>query len=147
MLYAPPRMPSRPALVPLAAVLGALLVAGCAAESGSQDTSDRFGGQQRLVANTVEDLQSAADDSDEGKICRDLLARALADRLARGASGCQAAVAAVLEDTDANELAVRSVQIGGDTATARVRLETGDRDRTATVRLVRERNGWRIAGF
>jgi hypothetical protein len=121
-----------------------LATAGCG-QQGSQDTSDRFQGQQRLVANTVEDLQSAAEDSDEGKICRDLLARSLADRLARGAGGCQATVAAALEDTDSNELDVRSVRITGERATARVRLETGDRDRVAGVDLVRERNGWRIA--
>jgi hypothetical protein len=126
-------------------VVAALMVAGCGAQQGSEDTSDRFRGQQRLVANTVEDLQSAAEDSDEGKICRDLLARALADRLARAAGGCQGTVAAALDDTDTNELDVRSVQISGERATARVRLETGDRDRVARVTLVRERNGWRIA--
>jgi hypothetical protein len=126
-------------------VAAALVVAGCGGQQSSQDTSDRFRGQQRLVANTVEDLQSAAEDSDEGKICRDLLARALADRLARGAGGCQATVAAALEDSDTNELDVRSVQITGERATARVRMETGDRDRVTQVALVRERNGWRIA--
>jgi hypothetical protein len=126
-------------------VAAALVVAGCGGQQSSQDTSDRFRGPQRLVANTVEDLQSAAEDSDEGKICRDLLARALADRLARGAGGCQATVAAALEDSDTNELDVRSVQITGERATARVRMETGDRDRVTQVALVRERNGWRIA--
>jgi hypothetical protein len=133
----------RSLLAPL--VAAALVVAGCGGQQGSEDTSDRFRGQQRLVANTVEDLQSAAEDSDEGKICRDLLARALADRLARGAGGCQATVAAALEDSDTNELDVRSVQITGERATARVRMETGDRDRVTQVALVRERNGWRIA--
>jgi hypothetical protein len=120
------------------------LLAGCGGQQSS-DTSDRFRGQQRLVANTVEDLQSAAEDSDEGKICRDLLARALAERLARGTGGCQATVAAALQDTDTEEVDVRSVQITGERATARVRLETGKRDRVARVTLVRERNGWRIA--
>ena|SRR5215207_4205777 len=128
-------------------VAAAAVVAGCGGQQSSEDTSDRFRGQQRLVANTVEDLQSAAEDSDEGKICRDLLAQALADRLARGTGGCQATVAAALDDTDTNELDVRSVQITGERATARVRLETGDRDRVARVTLVRERNGWRIAAL
>jgi hypothetical protein len=134
---------SRSSLAFLAAA--ALVVAGCGGQQGSEDTSDRFRGQQRLVANTVEDLQSAAEDSDEGKICRDLLARALVQRLARGAGGCQATVAAALEDTDSSELEVRSVRITGERATARVRMETGDRDRVAEVTLARERNGWRIA--
>ena len=40
---------------------------------------------------------------------------------------------------------MRSVQVTGERATARVRMETGDRDRVAEVSLVRERNGWRIA--
>ena len=134
-------------------VLAALLLAaaavggGCGGSTASEDTSDRFQGQQRLVANTVEDLQSAADDNDEAKICRDLLARSLAQRLARGAGGCPATVEAAIEDTDSNELDVRSVRITGDRATARVRLETGDRDRFANLTFVRERNGWRIAAL
>jgi hypothetical protein len=137
------RLPPFAALLAAAGV--AVAVAGCGASTASEDTSDRFQGQQRLVANTIEDLQSAADDGDEGKICRDVLARSLAQRLTRGAGGCQATVTDVLEDTDTNDLEVRTVRITGDRATARVKLETGDRDRVAEVGLVRERNGWRIA--
>jgi hypothetical protein len=64
--------------------------------------------------------------------------------MAEAAAGCPAAVDAALEDADSNELDVRSVRIDGDQATARVRLETGDRDRFVNMTLVRQGNGWRI---
>ena len=72
------------ARAPLAALLlAAVAVAGCGASTTSEDTSDRFQGQQRLVANTVENLQGAAEDSDQNKICRDIVSRSLNQRLSR----------------------------------------------------------------
>jgi hypothetical protein len=132
------------AALAIAAVTG--LTAGCAPTPSSDDSSGDFKGQQRLVANAVEDLQSAAADSDEGKICRDVLARSLADRLAaRG--GCAKVVDGAIKDADTFDIAVQSVSITGDRATARVKSETGTKDRIATLELVRERGAWRIAGL
>jgi hypothetical protein len=74
-----------------------------------------------------------------------VLTRALAERMARAGRSCAAAVEAAIDDADTFELAVRTVRIQGDRATAAVRLETGDRDRTTRLQLVRERGGWRIA--
>ena len=135
----------RPCPLVTLAVGAAALLAGCAESGSSSDSSERFQGDQRLVANAIEDLQSAAAKGDEAKICRDLLARALADRLARAPGGCTRTLDAALKDTDAFELAVESVQVAGRRATARVRQETGDRDRVSTLTLVRERGGWKIA--
>jgi hypothetical protein len=132
------------ALSATALLLAAAAATGCGAGTTSEDTSDRFQGQERLVANTVENLQSAADDGENAEICRDLLSRAFAARMAEAAAGCPAAVDAALEDADSNELDVRSVRIAGDRATARMRLETGDRDRFVNMTLVRQGNGWRI---
>jgi hypothetical protein len=132
---------------PLAALLiAAAAVAGCGGSTASQDTSDRFQGQQRLVANTVENLQSAAEDSDQNKICRDIVSRGLNQRLSRQRP-CPVTVNAALEDTDTNELDTRTVRIGGDRATARVRLDIGKGERFTNLAFVRERNGWRIDSF
>jgi hypothetical protein len=138
-------MTPRPSAV-FAAVVAAALAAGCQPRSSTRsDSAGTFRGDQRLVAQTVEDLQSAANDSDETKICRDLLSRALAGRLARAGRSCAATVQAAVKDADSVDLTVEAVRVTGDRATARVRLETGARDRRTTVHLVRENRRWRIA--
>jgi hypothetical protein len=139
-------MRSRPLLVFVAALVAALL-AGCGATPAGNDSTGKFRGPQRLVANTVEDLQSAATDADEDKICRDILARALTDRLAARGGGCPAVVDAAVKDADVFDLTVESVRVTGDRATARVRAETGDKDRRYSLQLVRERGVWRIAAL
>ena len=62
--------------LPLAAIV-AVAVGGCAAQTTSDDSSGKFRGEQRLVANTVEDFESAASKGDQDQICRELLAKAL----------------------------------------------------------------------
>jgi hypothetical protein len=122
-----------------------VLAAGCATSSSSKSPSADFRGEQRLVATTVEDLQSAASDGDEDKICRELLARSVVVRLARGGRTCQQTVHDALKDADSTDLTVRSVRITGTRASARVKEERGKADRISTVRLVKEGGRWRIA--
>jgi hypothetical protein len=129
--------------LPAAALTLALLAGGCAT-SGSKDSSADFRGEQRLVAATVEDLQSAASGGDEGKICRELLARSTADRLARAGRSCRETVEDALKDADGSELTVRSVRVDGTRATAAVEEDRGDDDRVSTVRLVKEGGRWRL---
>lgn len=130
--------------LPPAALALAVMAAGCAS-SGSNDSTADFRGEQRLVATTVEDLQSAAVDGDEGKICRELLATSVADPLARGGRTCQQTVEDALKDADSSDLTVRSVRVDGTRATAAVKEERGKEDRVSTVRLVKEGGRWRIA--
>jgi hypothetical protein len=133
----------RPAAL-LALALAALLTA-CAPSSGSSDSAGDFRGDQRAAATTVEDLESAASDGDENRICRDLLAPALVRQLS-AQQGCAAAVDIAIKNADTFALDVQSVRIAGNRATARVKFETGDRDRFGTVGLMRIRAsaGWRI---
>jgi Putative lumazine-binding len=142
-------MTRRPPTALLAAVLaGAVLAAGCAPQTTSSSNSvSKFRGDQRAVAQAIEDLQSAANDSDETKICSQLLAKALAARLAAANHGCPAAVNAAVKDTDSTDMTVEAVRVAGNRATARVKFETGKKDRRGTISLVREGGGWRIAGF
>jgi hypothetical protein len=44
-------------------------------------------------------------------------------------------------------MTVEAVRITGNRAVARVKFETGKKDRRANIVLVREGGGWRIAGF
>ena len=134
----------RPFLLVLLALAVALL-AGCTQSSSSKDSSGKFRGQQRLVANAIEDFQSAASNGDQGKVCNDLLSRSLRARLSRGAGGCLATVDAALKDTDTFDLTVQAVRITGGKATARVQEDTGQGTRTVTLGLVKKGPGWKLA--
>ena len=130
----------------LAPALAATLLAACA-PTASKNSATGFRGDQRQAAQTIEDLQSAGTDRDGTKVCRDLLTRALAAKLARGGRTCAATVKAALEDTDSADMTVESVRVSGSRATARVRLETGKRDRRTTISLAKEGGRWRVAGL
>jgi ABC-type oligopeptide transport system substrate-binding subunit len=142
-------MTSRPSTALLAVALAAAaLAAGCAPQTTTSSNSvSKFRGDQRAAAQTVEDLQAAADDSNETKICSQVLAKALADRLAAANHGCPAAVNEAIKDADSTDMTVEAVRVTGTRATARVKFETGKKDRRANIALVREGGRWRIAGF
>src|ERR687887_1688 len=81
------------------AASAAFAVAGCTAQSSSNDSSGKFKGEQRLVANAAE----------------------------HGGS-CEKAVDGALKDTDSFGLTVDSVSISGNQATARVTADRGKKD-------------------
>jgi len=130
-------------LTALIALLAALTLAACG--SAGTDSSGDFEGQEREVASTVEDLQSAAADDDASEICRTLLAKSLLDKLGGSGSGCQKAVDNALDAADTTELNVESVQVNGTNATARVESGSGDGATTRSVQLTREGSNWKIA--
>ena len=129
------------------AVLAAVLLAGCAAQSSNNDDTSKFKGDQRLVANTVEDFQSAASKGDQDKICRDLLAKALVQQYSQRGGTCEKVVDAALKDTDSFDLTVEKVAISGQQATATVKADRGKKDLTQAITLVKQGAGWRISEF
>jgi hypothetical protein len=132
--------------LPLAAIV-AVAVAGCTTQTTSDDSSGKFRGDQRLVANTVEDFESAAAKGDQDQICRELLAKPLIAEYARRGGTCEKVVDGVLRDSDSFGLTVESVRIAADQATARVKADRGEKDVIRTVTLVKEGPGWRISAF
>jgi hypothetical protein len=124
-------------------------VTGCA--KPVKDSSGGFKGEQRLVANTVEDLQEAGRKRDASRICTDLLASAVVTRIERaGTQKCTAAVKDSLDDADAFELTVKRVSVNGSKATAVVESDTGKDDkRTDTMALVKEGTPgrWKVASL
>jgi hypothetical protein len=140
-------MPMLRTLSPLALVAAAALVAGCTASSSSDDDTGKFRGDQRLVANTVEDFESAASKGDQDKICRDLLAKALAAQYAQRGGTCEKVVDRALKDTDSFDLTVEKVTIAGQQATASVKADRGKKDVVQSLTLVKQGAGWRISAF
>ena len=118
-------------------LLATLVLAGCTTQASNNDSSGKFKGDQRLIANTVEDFESAASKGDQDKICRDLLAKALVDQYARRGGTCEKAVDGALKDTDSFGLTVESVAINGQQATARVKADRGKHDVMRTMTLVK----------
>jgi hypothetical protein len=134
-------------LSPPALLAAAVLLAGCTASSTSNDDTSKFRGDQRLVANTVEDFESAASKGDQDKICRDLLAKALVDQYAQRGGTCEKVVDATLKDTDSFKLTVEKVTITGQQATASVKADRGKNDVMQSLTLVKQGAGWRISAF
>jgi len=136
-----------------AALAATVALAGCAGapSSGSSSTS-KFTGDQKLVANTIEDLETASRPgrSDTGKICRDIVTPALAKQLASGGrTTCAKAVDSAIKDADAYQLTVQKVVINGTAAVAQVKTETGKQDRIQSIGLQKAppAQGWRISRF
>ncbi len=134
------------ALTAALAIAGALGLGGCTAGQSSQDSTEDFRGEQRRVAQVVENLQEAAADGDGNEICQRILAEDLREAVSRASrQSCAEAVEDALGDVDADELQVERVRITDGTAIVRVRGEGGGDERTDTITLRRERGGWRIA--
>jgi Spy/CpxP family protein refolding chaperone len=142
MTSRPPR--TLPAVL-AAALAVAALAAGCApSSSSSSNSTSKFKGDARLAAQTVEDLQAAANDDEPAKICTQLLAPSLAGRIGESGRTCEQAVKDAVKDADSIDMTVQQVSVNGDTATARVKLDTGKKDRIATFTLQRQGGRWKI---
>ncbi len=116
-----------------------LAAAGC---GGTGSSAGDFEGAEAQVATAIEDLQEAATEGEERRICRQLLA----EQLASSAGDCNAVVDEAREGADTNDLTVEDVRVSGETARARV--ESGTREKqTETCELVREGGSWRISAF
>jgi hypothetical protein len=126
----------------------ALALGGCTAQrGGSSDSSTNFKGQPRLIANVIEDFESAAGKNDHDAICREMLASSLVSRFAQHAGTCAKGVEDALKDTDVFGITVKSVKIAGNGATAAVTVDLGNRDRPQSMGLTRQGPGWRISRF
>jgi hypothetical protein len=129
-------------LLPLVLVAA---VAGCGPAATS---SGKFKGAEKDVADTVEQLQTDAQSRKPEKICSDVLARSLADRLKSGKSDCVDEMEKLTGDADDYELDVTDVTITGTTATARVKARRGNRkNAVTTLSLSREDGKWRLTSL
>ncbi len=126
------------------ALVAALGLSACG--STGKDSATSFKGDQKAVAQVVEDLQDAGSKHDAKKICSQLLAPALVTRIQQASSGkCQDVLKDALGDADAFELQVKKVSINGATANAVVESQSGKKKRTDTLQLQKIGKAWKIA--
>ena len=122
----------------------ALAAAGC---GGGASSAGDFDGEQRDVAEVVEDLQQAASDDEPRTICDQILAQSLR----RQTPDCPKAVDDALKDADLYELEVTKIepaQITASTRTATATVESGrDGDQVEKFTLVREGRAWKISAL
>lgn len=129
-------------LAALALLLAAVALAGCTT-AGTGSSSGKFKGAQGDVATVVSDLQKAAQRHDGAKICSQILAATLVDRLSSGGTQCIDEVTKAARDADDFKLTVLSVTVSSSTATAKVR--NGDKGPTRTLGFVKESNRWKVS--
>ena len=134
----------RPPLLLFALLLAAGL-AGCAQTPSSAGS---FKGAKKEVADTIEQLQTAAQNRKPADICSEVLARALVDKLKTSGNACVDEMEKIVNDADDFELDVTAVTITGATATATVKARKGGRDNAVTTfALAREDGQWRLTSF
>jgi outer membrane lipoprotein-sorting protein len=129
----------------LALLVALPLVLGACGQAAKDSASD-FQGDQKAVAQTLEDLQSASRKQEGDKICAALLAPALVAQIKKASGGdCGKGVKDALSDADSFELQVQKVTISGNKASAVVKSEGGDKDRVDTLELVKDGAVWKVA--
>jgi hypothetical protein len=125
-------------------ILPLLLLAGCGASSQPSSVED-FKGDERAVAQKVEDLQKAGERQEPETICGEILARSLVQQLEAAGSDCTQEMEKAIEDADDYALDVTDVTISGSTATARVRR--GEDGPTETMEFTQEGGQWRATSL
>jgi PBP1b-binding outer membrane lipoprotein LpoB len=138
-------MAARSRLLAAAAVV-AMLLAGCGQTQKS--SAGKFQGEQKAVAQTIDDLQDAGKDRDANKICEQLLAPSLVSKIEQAGNGdCSKVLDDALADADTFDLTVEKVTVNGNRATAVVKSDAGDKDRTDSLVLEKVGSGWKIASL
>ena len=131
----------RPRLL-LFALLLAAAIAGCGQPPSS---AGDFKGTKKDVADTIEQLQTSAQNRKPEDICSEVLSRALVEKLKSSGHDCVDEMENIVSDADDFELDVTAVTVTGTTATARVKARrSGHDDALTTFALAREDGKWRL---
>ena len=128
----------------LVVLLGVLALAGCGAEP-DPSSAEKFKGEQRAVAQKVEDLQDAGRGGKAEDICSDILASSLVQEIEQAGGDCADEMKKAIEDAQDYKLDVRKVTIAGSDATVEVRR--GDDGPTGTMEFTKENGQWRATSL
>ena len=125
-------------------LLAVLPFAGSGAEA-QPSSAENFQGDQRAVAQKVEDLQEAGEGRNPEDICSEILAKSLVQQLEAAGANCADEMEKAIDDADDFDLDVTKVTISGSTATVEVRR--GEDGPTETMEFAREGDQWRATSL
>ena len=125
----------RRSLRPLPLLL-AVAIAGC---GQSQSSAGDFKGAEKDVADTIEQLQTSAQNRKPEDICSEVLARALVERLKSSGNDCVDEMEKIIGDADDFELDVTRSRSPARPPPPRVKARSGDRDDAVTTSRSRAR--------
>lgn len=128
----------------LLVLLGFLAIAGCGAQA-TPSSAEKFKGDERAVAQKVEDLQEAGESRKPEDICSEILSRTLVTQLEAAGTDCADEMEKAIDDADDFDLDVQDVTITGSTATVDVRR--GDEGPTEKMEFTRENGQWRATSL
>jgi hypothetical protein len=128
----------------LAALFAALALAGCGAQA-EQSSTEEFQGEDRAVAQKIEDLEEAGKGRKPEDICSNILASSLVQQLEAADVRCADEMEKAIDDADDFDLDVQDVTVSGSTATARVKR--GDDGPTVTMEFTKENGQWRATAL
>ena len=128
----------------LAALLASVALAGCGAQA-EQSSAEKFQGEDRAVAQKIEDLQDAGEGRKPEDICSEILASSLVRQLEAAGVKCADEMKKAIDDADDFDLDVQKVTVSGSTATADVRR--GDDGPTVTMEFATENGQWRATSL
>ena len=122
-------------------MLAVLLVAAAAlAGCGTDDES--------AVRDTLESYTESIAAKDYQTLCDELLAQDLIDNLKRLNAPCETALQRALRDVERPTIAIRSVKIDGDSATAVARSDAANQEPSVdTIGLVKEDGEWKVVAL
>lgn len=121
----------------------ALLAAAALATAGCGETP-----VTEEVRAAVEGFEEASADRDVQRLCDELLARELVQRVEAAGIPCEQALRQGLSSVRSPEVEIRSVVVNGDKALAEVRSRAaGQEPSQDTIELVREAGSWRITSL
>lgn len=128
---------------------GVLIAAGlalCLAACGSTTSSSKsYKGEKQHVAEVISEFQSDATTRNAEKICKELLAASVHERLKANGSECEKAIKKQLEQVDSTSITVESIAIEGSTAKAQVKSTVYGKEHPGTITLSKEKDSWRIS--
>lgn len=128
-------------------VLVALALGGCTQAGGGATSAKDFSGEEAKVAGVVSDLGNDGSKHKPDKICNDLLAKSLQQRIAATGGKCVTEMRKAIQDADGFDLEVTAVTLKGRTATAQVKATGKGDSTTRALAFVAEGGKWRISSF
>ena len=126
-------------------VTATLVLAGCGAQADQTSSVDKFQGEERAVAQKIEDLQEAGESRKPEDICSQILSRTLVSQLEAAGADCASEMEKAIDDADDYDLDVQEVTVTGSNATASVRR--GDDGPTEMMEFTKENGEWRATAL